>query len=325
MFWRKKRAALPPLVGCFGKLPATGDFIRHNAGGDELAAYDRWLGSAIDLARRQMGHEFDGVYAKSVGLFVFRPEPKGEEEPQRAMVGAWAASGDNAGRLYPMTVFGSYDYQQLVALGGALPIALWPLLTSVYELATNGRGLPVDAFLERVARIQPPSIEDPDQASAAFRDWLQSQRMKALWDTGFGTEASRFWVLHNVLASVEPFRGQEFPRTGLCVRLPLGAGDAFALAVWLDATLRLARSHQKALLNVLWVPQRTALVHLGSPHVGSFREIIAPTAQAEHVADLCGPPTTDDAAAKRGLGPQLEGLVERTDISIATFLERLGA
>ncbi len=34
-----------------------------------------------------------------------------------------------------MTVFGSYDYNQLVATGPALPIALWPLLTAAYELA----------------------------------------------------------------------------------------------------------------------------------------------------------------------------------------------
>ena len=50
MFWRRKKAApaAPPQIGCFGKLPATGDFIRLNAGGDEIAAFDRWLGGAID-------------------------------------------------------------------------------------------------------------------------------------------------------------------------------------------------------------------------------------------------------------------------------------
>ena len=49
--------------------------------------------------------------------------------------------------------------------------------------------------------------------------------MKALWETSFGTDANRFWVLQNIVASVEPFRGQELPKTGLCLRLPIGAGD----------------------------------------------------------------------------------------------------
>jgi len=325
MFWRRKKApAAPPQIGCFGKLPATGDFVRLNAGGEELALFDRWLGGALDLARRQMGPTFDASYPQTAGLFVFRGEAKGEEGPARGLVGAWAASGDNAGRLYPMVVFSSYDYGQLVATGAALPIALWPLLVAAYEAATHGRNLPVDAFLDRVSRIAMPSLEDPDAASAGYRAWLATQPMKALWDTGFGTDVSRFWVVQNILASVEPFRGQELPRTGLALRLPLGAADAYAAAVWIDVTLRLSR-WTRTLPNLFWTPQRTVLLHLGPPHVGSFREMVAPTADADHVADLCGPPTVDDGASRRALGPQLDALVARTDLSLASFLDGLSS
>ena len=168
MFWRRKAKAppAPPQIGCFGKLPATGDFVRLNAGGDEVGAFDRWLGASIDHARRSMGRRSSAVYPHSVGLFIFRGEGKGDEPPTRGLVGAWCASGDNAGRLYPMAVFGSYDYHQLVATGAALPIALWPLLTAAYELATNGRMMPVDLFLDRVSRVALPSLEDPEAAQA---------------------------------------------------------------------------------------------------------------------------------------------------------------
>src|SRR5690348_9708975 len=159
MFWRRKAKtpAAPPQIGCFGKLPATGDFIRLNAGGEELATFDRWLGDSIDFARRSMGPAFDAPYQSAVGLFIYRGEAKGDEPPARGLVGAWAASGDNAGRLYPMVVFGSYDYSQLVSTGAALPIALWPLIAAAYETATIGRQHPVDAFLARVSQIQCPS------------------------------------------------------------------------------------------------------------------------------------------------------------------------
>lgn len=325
MFWRKKRApAAPPQMGCFGKLPATGDFIRLNAGGDELAAFDRWMGGGIDFARRFLGSGFDAAYQSSVGLFVFHGEGPNNEPPGRALVGAWAPSGDNAGRLYPMTVFASYDYGQLVSAGGGLPIALFPLLSAAYDLVLNGRGLPVDQFVDRVSRIQLPSLEDPDLVTAGYRSWLATQPMKALWDTGFGTDTSRYWVVQNIFASVQPFRGQEMPRTGLAVRLPLGAGDAYAAAVWLDMTLRLAR-WKSTLLNAFWSPQQSVLIHLGAPHVASFRELIAPTGQADHVADLCGPATLDEATTRRALGPQLDALVARTDLSLAQFLEGLTA
>src|SRR6187399_2952148 len=107
MFWRKKKAppAAPPQVGCFGKLPATGDFIRHNAGGDEVGSFDRWLGGAMDFAQRSLGQGFDAAYQQSVGLFIYRGETKGEDLPGRGLVGAWAASRDTVGRNYPMVVF----------------------------------------------------------------------------------------------------------------------------------------------------------------------------------------------------------------------------
>ncbi|AKT38903.1 type VI secretion system-associated protein TagF [Chondromyces crocatus] len=323
MFWRRKKApAAPPQIGCFGKLPSTGDFIRLNAGGEELALFDRWLGGAIDMARRTMGPTFDASYQPAVGLFVYRGDPKGEDIPSRGMVGAWAASGDNAGRLYPMVVFGAYDYSQLAATGAALPIALWPLLTAAYDLATQGRTLPADAFVDRVSRISLPNLDDPDASSAGYRAWLTTQTMSSLWDAGFGTDASRFWVLQMIMESVVPFRGQELPKTGLALRLPVGAGNAYMAAVWMDVILRLSRWN-RTIPNILWTPQQAALLHLGPPQVGTFREMIAPTGQAEFLADLCGPPTLEEAVSRRALGPQLDGLVARTDISLASFLDAL--
>ncbi len=309
-------------MGCFGKLPATGDFIRYNATTDELSAFDRWLGAGLNFARQSMGLTFDSAYQPAVGLFIYRGESANGEPPQRGMVGAWAASGDNAGRVYPMVVYASYDYGQLVATGPAVPIALWPLLTAAYELATGGRQMSVDAFVERVSRVALPSLEDPESASAGYRAWLAMQSMKALWETGFGSDGPRYWVLQNIIASVEPFRGQELPNTGLGLRLPLGAGDAYAAAVWMDMTQRLA-GWKQTLLNAFWTPQRTVLLHMGPPHVGSFREMISPTATADHVADLCGPPTVDELTARRRLGPQFDALVARSDLSITAFLDGL--
>jgi type VI secretion system protein ImpM len=324
MFWRRKKPqAAPPQIGCFGKLPATGDFVRLNAGGGEVTAFDMWLSGALDFAQQRMpGGAFEAAYQRAFGLFIYRGEGKGSEPPARGLIGAWAASGDSAGRLYPIIVFGSYDYDQLVATGPALPIAVWPLLTAAYELATTGRAMRADAFLERASRIAPPSLEDPEAASAGYRSWLATQPMKALWETTFDSDARRFWVLYTLNASVEPFRGQEMPKTGLSLRLPLGAGDAYAAAVWMDMTLRLAR-WERTLLNAFWTPQQTVLIHLGPPHVASFREMIAPTGDADHVADLCGAPSMEEARCRQALGPGLDALVARTDLSLSSFLDGL--
>lgn len=322
MFWRKKKPSGPPIVGCFGKLPATGDFIRHNAGGEELASFDRWLGASMDFAQRSLGGTFDATYQRAVGLFIFRGDTKGDEEPSRGLVGAWAASGDNAGRSYPMVVFASYDYSQLVNVGAAAPIALWKFLTGAYELATQGRTWPVQTFVDRVARLEAPNIEDPEASSAPYRKWLADNSMKALWETGFGSDASRYWVLSNVVESVEPFRGSELPQTGLALRMPIGAGDAYATAVWIDMVLRVSK-WKNTLLNTFWTPQQTALIHLGPPHVASLREVLQPTGAAEHVAELCGLPTFDEKTARARLRAPLDAAVAVTDQPIMQFLRAL--
>jgi type VI secretion system protein ImpM len=323
MFWirKPKTHPAPAQIGCFGKLPAAGDFIRLAAAGEEVASFDRWLAASLDYSRRTMGHTFELAYPNSAGLFIFRGEAKGDELPARGIVGAWCASGDNAGRHYPIIIFGSYDYNLLVATGAALPIALWPLLSEAYELATHSQTTPVDVFLERVSRIELPSLDDPEAAGAGYREWLVTQPMQALWEASFGTDSKRFWVLHNISAAIQPFKGQELPKTNLCLRLPIGSGDAYAAAVWMDITLRLAK-WRHTLLNAFWSPQKSVVLHVGAPHVATYRELISPTPDADYVADLCGAPWGGEATVRRELGA-LDPLVARTDLSLATFLDGL--
>ncbi len=86
----------------------------------------------------------------------------------------------------------------------------------------------------------------------------------------------------------------------------------------MDLILRLS-GWKSTLLNTFWTPQQTALIHLGPPHVGSLREIIAPTGSAEHVAELCGLPTADEQSSRARLQPRLDSLVSKTDQPIASF------
>ncbi len=321
MFWRRRKAE-PPAVCCYGKLPATGDFIGVNFSSEVVKSFDDWLGSSIHLARETLADGFEQAYRPALGLFIYRGEGDRDDEPERGLVGVWAASGDKAGRHYPIMVGVSYDYEQLLATGPALPIALWPFLSSAYRLVTNGRSLGVDDFLTRVTQIQPPSLENAEVATSAYHNWLEHQSMRALWETAFGSEAFRFWVMHNIYMSVEIFRGEELPATHLAIRFPLGAGDAYAASVWMDMTIRLAK-WQRTVLNAFWTPQGSLVAHVGPPHVATFREIIAAADDAEHITDLRMSPSIDDATAKRRLGAELADLVAQNDLSIARFLQAL--
>jgi type VI secretion system protein ImpM len=322
VFWRKKKRQ-PPAVSCYGKLPATGDFIRFNAMGAVNSAFDAWLANSVHMARESMGAAFEPCYQPALGVFVYRGDDANGEEPERGMVGVWAASGDSAGRRYPMTVACCYDYEEMLALGPALPIAAWSFITAAYDLCANGRSLPVDQFLARVQQLNPISLEDPDNSAKGYQRWLKSQSMRSLWETGFGSAAARHAIVYNVQATVEIFRGQERPQTSLAIRFPLRAGDAYAAAVWMDMTLRLA-GWGRTVLNAFWTPQHDLMLHIGAPHGGTFRELISNGTDADHVTDLLAAPSVDEATARQRLG-SLGDVVDDADQSIASFLGRLSA
>ena len=323
VFWKKKKRQ-PPGVSCYGKLPATGDFVRYNATGAENAAYDNWLGNSIHVAKESMGDAFMPCYQPALGLFIYRGDDgDGSEEPDRGMVGVWASSGDSAGRRYPMTVATSYDYEEMLAVGPALPIALWPFLTKAYDLVANGRNLPVDQFVARVQQLQPIPMDQPEQALSGYQHWLQAQSMRALWESAFGTVESRQAIIYNVNATIEIFRGQERPQSSLALRFPIRSGDAYATAVWIDITMRLAQ-WERTVLNAFWTPQHDLMLHVGPPQAATFREIIANGTNADHVTDLLAAPAVDEATATQRLGPISEAVAD-VDQSIAQFLSRLTA
>jgi type VI secretion system protein ImpM len=320
VFWRKKKS--PPVVACYGKLPATGDFVRLNATGAESAAYDQWLGGSVHNAKESLGDAFDSCYRPATGLFIYRGDDSGGEEPERGMVGVWASSGDSAGRRYPMTVGACYDYEELLESGPGLPIALWNFLTSAYDIVSNGRNLPVDAFLGRVSQLQPIPLTEPDVAVAAYERWLQSQTMKSLWETTFGNVAQRYSVLYQINATIEIFRGQERPHTALAIRFPLMAGDAYAAAVWTDITLRLG-GWERTVLNAFWTPQHDLMLHIGPPQNGTFRELIVDGSDADHVTDLVRMQHADEATARAKLGSPLAELADNINQTIYAFLNGL--
>ena len=80
---------------------------------------------------------------------------------------------------------------------------------------------------------------------------------------------------------------------------------------------------ERTVLNAFWTPQYDATLHLGPPHVATFRELIAPSGNADHVSDLLSPQTMDPQAARAKLGDPLGPAVDDVDRTIAAFLDAL--
>jgi len=83
----------------FGKLPAFGDFLRHNASKPEMQNFDKWLQEGLYYAKNALKPNFENQFA-SLAMSFFYPD----KETGNILVGGLKASNDQIGRHYPFYV-----------------------------------------------------------------------------------------------------------------------------------------------------------------------------------------------------------------------------
>jgi len=92
--------------GYYGKIPATGDFIKYNLSRAFVDPWDDWLQASLSHSRGHMGEEWLNVYLTSpIYRFVLTPGICGEN----AWQGVIMPSVDRVGRYFPMTICAPLD------------------------------------------------------------------------------------------------------------------------------------------------------------------------------------------------------------------------
>ncbi len=87
-------------AGCFGKIPARGDFVRFGLSRAFLDAFDDWLQRALALSRSAHGEEWVAAWLEApVWRFALSPGLAGTE----AAIGLLLPSVDRVGRYFPLT------------------------------------------------------------------------------------------------------------------------------------------------------------------------------------------------------------------------------
>jgi type VI secretion system protein ImpM len=95
-----------PSSGYYGKIPATGDFIKYNLTRAFVEPWDDWLQASISYMRKEMGNEWLDAYLTSpIYRFVLTPGICGENGWQ----GVIMPSVDRVGRYFPMTICAPLD------------------------------------------------------------------------------------------------------------------------------------------------------------------------------------------------------------------------
>lgn len=217
-------------VGCFGKLPIHGDFIRHNVG-PEVDKLDEWLQGGIVSSRTAMGSAWDASFDGTPPQRFLYQAAGG-----RVVAGVIAASIDKPGRRYPFLIFTILDPKTLGGEITTLPMVLRSFFTMAELEATTGwQGLDLKSFLVRIDSLALPT--DFEEGKQSIVKFVAAHTNQALWNGLFGsdTDARKYMLIHNL---VETLKGGSIPRYAL--RFPRVTGDA-EVSFWLELCRKLAR------------------------------------------------------------------------------------
>jgi type VI secretion system protein ImpM len=104
-------AAIPPsapvvvlrgaALGCFGKMPARGDFIRLGLPRDFIDCWDAWMALMLTASREALGENWLATWLEApIWRFALAPGVCGAG----AAIGVWMPSVDRVGRYFPLTI-----------------------------------------------------------------------------------------------------------------------------------------------------------------------------------------------------------------------------
>jgi type VI secretion system protein ImpM len=217
-------------VGCFGKLPIHGDFIRHSVG-PEVDKLDEWIQGGIVSSRTAMGSAWDASFDSTPPQRFLYQAPGG-----RVVAGLIAASIDKPGRRYPFLVFTILDPKTMGAEITALSMVLRSFFTMAEQEATTGwQGLDLKSFLIRIDSLALPT--DFEEGKQSIVKFVADHTNQALWNDLFGSDQDprKYMLIHNL---VETLKGGTVPRYAL--RFPRVKADA-DVSFWLELCRKLSR------------------------------------------------------------------------------------
>jgi type VI secretion system ImpM family protein len=204
-------------VGCYGKLPIAGDFVRGSEGLPELEQMDAWVQDGMHRSHALLGSGWQDRFDALGDLhFFLAPDRSGTR-----VVGRLQASRDAAGRRYPFVVAARVP-AGVADRDSHLLLALTRFLADAGDLARQG--FPGHSVLEVIAAVR--SLACHPDSSAAKQVFVREARDTApeMLLQGAGEDASLL---------LEQLAGFAISPPRYCLRWG-SRTESCDLAFWLD-------------------------------------------------------------------------------------------
>ena len=322
-------ASLDPTAGfpalCFGKLPGFADFVRHNAGGRDVLAFDRWLQQGLFHARAELRDEWPRAFREATPYhFVFFPE-----SAESFLVGVLQPSRDRGEREYPFVVAQRVDRRFPAALLPLAPVLFAPFLDAAARLIREATaGMSAAAIVEATERLPDAVLHRAEAAVRAYAAHLTATRTaevaEGLWGADGDARLAR--ALRAMLDVLLPLRGRNAARLAPGLRFPLPPdipGLHVVCSFWLDATALLTGASSPRPF-LFWTPPGAAerahlFVFLREPSPRSVLQLLRPDRPADAIHPI-DDGLADDAPA-RALPSPLAGALAPRDATLRQLLD----
>jgi len=171
------------LVGCFGKLPLSPEFIKVNANGSTVRVLDQWLQEGIHHARSKRGQTWSQDFLQAdTWNFVFAPEGKDE-----FLVGVASPNQDRAGRTFPFFVYLVISKSEFKIPSVFASLVFESFLRTAKELVERGwKDTDLSSFKEKIQTLPVQGVGDIPAIRDEYETYLHSRDSTGLLNMWLG-------------------------------------------------------------------------------------------------------------------------------------------
>jgi type VI secretion system ImpM family protein len=314
-----------PGASCFGKLPTHGDFLRYNASGRAMQAFDAWVQQGIVEAQRLLGQDLIPAFEQAGTTCFFFDAPNAPH----VLAGALRPSRDRSGRRYPFLV--AVEVEKRTVEGRRMPG--WP---DRYERFFRAAALLVDDAVdgrleegdlpERLAFLR--AIHDATPFAVDYEFRLRQASAHDLWARTWGDaeDGRKYVLLKNLTETFGAASSGRSAKLPGALDIPLApTSRGLDVSFWLEVCWHLLGSLPDYAAVFWTAPSATKarmLVASAPPPAAAFPYLLraAPGPGVHVLDDAAGQPT---ALAALALPAQYGTLLEDDALTLHAFIHRL--
>ncbi len=306
-----------PELGLFGKIPAKGDFVRHNVVDDAARSFEQWVQESNDALRGA-----GGEMPQQPVRVVFTPPGAAN-----TIVAVLVPSQDQVGRKFPIVIFALTPTAPIGQSYSVLPLAWAPFLDAATNLGLRAATLDVDQLKAGVMALPTAGPSEIATAQQTCQKALGHPLLSELHTRLFGgSDAMHLYAYQTFLTACQDAVKTDPGKASTVLDCPIHVDvDLF---MWLELARRIF-GFPPAHPSFFWMedPAPRLLLSLGPAPLTMLQFLANPTLENQRLWPLTTERTQAVDAARTSLGPAFSQIGDQTPLAglMDTLAQRASA